>query len=244
MISKANSFLGGLFMRFRWNYFSILLLFQYSGISVGTVHKKDVMKASIMVERDLKWAVILAFDVKVDKDAQRFATEVGVRIFTSEIIYHLQQKMEEYVEELMKDNRRKHRDQAVFPVKLTILPDMVFNKRAPIVMGVRVEAGLLREGTPICVPTRDNICLGRVFSIESNHKTVPEARTGQEVCVRIDPLESEAPKLFGRHFDHTDTLISKISRESIDIVKEFFRNDLNKEDWKLMVELKKYLSIL
>ncbi|BHF58696.1 Translation Initiation Factor 5B [Sparganum proliferum] len=215
-----------------------------SGISVGTVHKKDVMKASIMVERDLKWAVILAFDVKVDKDAQRFANEVGVRIFTSEIIYHLQQKMEEYVEELMKDNRRKHRDQAVFPVKLSILPDMVFNKRAPIVMGVRVEAGLLREGTPICVPTRDNICLGRVFSIESNHKTVPEARTGQEVCVRIDPLEGEAPKLFGRHFDQTDTLISKISRESIDIVKEFFRNDLNKEDWKLMVELKKYLSIL
>lgn len=215
-----------------------------SGISVGTVHKKDVMKASIMVERDLKWAVILAFDVKVDKDAQRFANEVGVRIFTSEIIYHLQQKMEEYVEELMKDNRRKHRDQAVFPVKLSILPDMVFNKRAPIVMGVRVEAGLLREGTPICVPTRENICLGRVFSIESNHKTVPEARTGQEVCVRIDPLEGEAPKLFGRHFDQTDTLISKISRESIDIVKEFFRNDLNKEDWKLMVELKKYLSIL
>lgn len=55
------------------------------------------MKASVMVDRDQKWAVILAFDVKVDKDAQKFATEVGVKIFTSEIIYHLQAKMEEYV---------------------------------------------------------------------------------------------------------------------------------------------------
>ncbi len=64
---------------------------------MGTVHRKDVMKASIMVERDLKWAVILAFDVKVDKDAQKMANEVGVQIFTANIIYHLQTRMEEYV---------------------------------------------------------------------------------------------------------------------------------------------------
>lgn len=50
-----------------------------------------------MVERDKKWAVILAFDVKVDKDAQKMANEVGVQIFTANIIYHLQTRMEEYV---------------------------------------------------------------------------------------------------------------------------------------------------
>ncbi|VDM33916.1 unnamed protein product [Hydatigera taeniaeformis] len=216
----------------------------YSGISIGTVHKKDVMKASIMVERDRKWAVILAFDVKIDKDAQKMANEVGVQIFTANIIYHLQLRMEEYVEALMKENRRKHANQAVFPVKLRILPDMVFNKRAPIVIGVHVEAGLLREGTPICVPSRDNALLGRVFSIEFNHKAIQEARTGQEVCIRIDPVEGEAPKLYGRHFDHTDLLISKVSRDSIDVVKDFYRNDLNKEDWKLMAELKEMLSII
>lgn len=55
------------------------------------------MKASIMVDRDKKWAVILAFDVKVDKDAQKMANEVGVQIFTANIIYHLQTRMEEYV---------------------------------------------------------------------------------------------------------------------------------------------------
>lgn len=111
----------------------------------------------------------------------------------------------------MKDNRKKHKDQAVFPVRLSIMPDMIFNKRAPIVMGVRVEAGLLREGTPICVPSKDNIVIGRVASIESNHKNVPEARIGLEVCVRIEPTDGEAPKLFGRHFDHTDPLISKVN---------------------------------
>lgn len=61
------------------------------------MHKKDVMKASIMVERDQKWAVIMAFDVKIDKDAQKMADEVGVTIFSANIIYHLQSRMEEYV---------------------------------------------------------------------------------------------------------------------------------------------------
>lgn len=215
----------------------------YSGINIGTVHKKDVMKASVMVEREPKWAVILAFDVKIDKDAQKLATELGVRIFCSEIIYRLQTQMEEYVEDLKRGNRRRHRDLAVYPCKLRILPDMVFNKRAPIVVGVHVEAGVLREHTPICVPSRECVQLGRIFSIESNHKPVQEARTGQEVCIRIDPVDGETPKLYGRHFDHNDLLVSKISRESIDVMKEHFRSDLTKEDWRLMVELKKLLDI-
>lgn len=32
---------------------------------------------------------MLCFDVKIDKEAQQYADEVGVRIFTAEIIYHL-----------------------------------------------------------------------------------------------------------------------------------------------------------
>ncbi|KAF7255587.1 hypothetical protein EG68_07913 [Paragonimus skrjabini miyazakii] len=215
----------------------------YSGISIGTVHKKDVMKSSVMVEREPKWAVILAFDVKVDKDAQKLAAELKVKIFTSEIIYRLQTQMEEYIDDLKRGNRQKHRDLAIYPCKLRILPDMVFNKRAPIVVGVHVEAGVVRERTPLCVPSKDCIHLGRVYSIESNHKPVEEARTGQEVCIRIDPLDGETPKLYGRHFDHNDLLVSKISRESIDVMKEHFRSDLNKEDWRLMVELKKLLDI-
>ncbi|TGZ59863.1 hypothetical protein CRM22_008852 [Opisthorchis felineus] len=215
----------------------------YAGINIGTVHKKDVMKASVMVEREPKWAVILAFDVKIDRDAQKLAADLNVRIFTSEIIYRLQTQMEEYIEDLKRGNRRKHRDLAVYPCKLRILPDMVFNKRAPIVVGVHIEAGVLRENTPICVPSRECVHLGRVFSIEFNHKPLQEARTGQEVCIRIDPLDGETPKLYGRHFDHNDLLVSKISRESIDVMKEHFRSDLTKEDWRLMVELKKLLDI-
>ena len=31
----------------------------------------------------------------------------------------------------------------------------IFNSRDPIVMGVMVEAGIVKEGTPLCVPSKD-----------------------------------------------------------------------------------------
>jgi hypothetical protein len=49
---------------------------------------------------------------------------------------------------------------------------------------------------------------------------------------------------YGRHFDHTDELVSHISRTSIDLVKEFFRDELSKDDWLLMVKLKKLFEIV
>ena len=81
-------------------------------------------------------------------------------------------------------------------------------------------------------------------SIEINHKQIESARKGQEVCIKIEHCSSDGPKLYGRHFDHTDLLVSKITRESIDACKEYFRDDLIKTDWQLMIELKKIFEII
>jgi hypothetical protein len=52
-----------------------------AGINIGPVHRKDVMRCATMLERAPELAVILCFDVAVDKDAERQAEELGVRIF-------------------------------------------------------------------------------------------------------------------------------------------------------------------
>lgn len=36
-----------------------------------------------------------------------------------------------------------------------VLPQFVFNSRDPIVCGVMIEAGIVKEGTPICVPSKE-----------------------------------------------------------------------------------------
>jgi translation initiation factor 5B len=52
-----------------------------SGINIGPVHKKDIIRCSAMLEKAKELACVLAFDVEVDKEAERLATEQGIRIF-------------------------------------------------------------------------------------------------------------------------------------------------------------------
>uniref|UniRef100_A0A8B9I5U0 Eukaryotic translation initiation factor 5B n=1 Tax=Anser brachyrhynchus TaxID=132585 RepID=A0A8B9I5U0_9AVES len=216
----------------------------YAGINIGPVHKKDVMKASVMLEHDPQYAVILAFDVRIERDAQEMADSLGVRIFSAEIIYHLFDAFTKYRQDYKKQKQEEFKHIAVFPCKMKILPQFIFNSRDPIVMGVVVEAGQVKQGTPMCVPSKNFVEIGIVTSIEINHKPVEVAKKGQEVCVKIEPIPGESPKMYGRHFEATDILVSKISRQSIDALKDWFRDEMQKSDWQLIVELKKVFEII
>ena len=56
--------------------------------------------------------------------------------------------------------------------------------------------------------------IGILTSIQNNNKEVDVARKGDEVCVKIDPVPGEAPKMFGRHFDEKDFLVSKVNNSN------------------------------
>ena len=48
---------------------------------------------------------------------------------------------------------------------------------------------------------------------------------------------------YGRHFDDTNQIASILNRDSIDALKQYFKDDLNKDDWKLVIQLKKMFGI-
>lgn len=102
-----------------------------------------------------RFAVILAFDVKVEHEAQTMADSLGVRIFTADIIYHLFDSFTKYRDDFKKQKREEFKHIAVFPCKLRIMPQYIFNSRDPIVVGVIVEAGFLKDGTLLCVPSKE-----------------------------------------------------------------------------------------
>ncbi|GMJ03682.1 hypothetical protein HRI_004037400 [Hibiscus trionum] len=215
-----------------------------SGIGIGPVHKKDIMKASVMLERKKEYATILAFDVKVTPEARELADELGVRIFLADIIYHLFDQFKAYIDGLKEERKREAADEAVFPCVLKILPNCIFNKKDPIVLGVDILEGILRIGTPICIPQREFIDIGRIASIENNHKPVDSAKKGQKVAIKIvgsNPEEQQ--KMYGRHFELEDELVSHISRRSIDILKANYRDDLTLDEWRLVQRLKVLFKI-
>lgn len=44
----------------------------------------------------------------------------------------------------------------------------------------------MQVGTPLCIPTKDGIDLGRIASLELNHKSVQTARAGDSVAMKIE----------------------------------------------------------
>ncbi|KAJ0441116.1 putative protein-synthesizing GTPase [Helianthus annuus] len=215
-----------------------------SGIGIGPVHKKDVMKASVMLEKKKEYATILAFDVKVTPEARELADDIGVKIFIADIIYHLFDQFKAYIDNLKEEKKREAAEDAVFPCVLQIMPNCVFNKKDPIILGVDVIEGILKIGTPICIPQRDFIDIGRISSIENNHKPVDYAKKGQKVAIKITGSNAEEQqKMFGRHFEMEDELVSHITRNSIDVLKANYRDELSNEEWKLVVKLKHLFKI-
>ena len=87
------------------------------------------------------------------------------------------------------------------------------------------------------------LTLGRIGSIELDRKPVDSAKRGQQVAIRITPTSFTQNQFqVGRQFDENDELVSKLTRESIDLLKEFHRADMEKKDWLLVIKLKKQLG--
>jgi translation initiation factor 5B len=219
-----------------------------SQVAIGEVRLIDVRKASTSLEKKHKeYAVILAFDVKVSPEAQAEADHLGIKIMTAEIIYHLFDQFTAYINQYRNAQRQAAltSNDAVFPCLIEIIPEFVFNKKTQLVFGVKILDGSLRLGTPLCVPDKQNYEIGRVVSIEKDHKAVEKANKGESVAIKIDTANSPNPTAtFGRHFDHTNKLASVISRKTIDSLKEFFKDQMKKDDWLLVVQLKQMFNII
>jgi translation initiation factor 5B len=138
-----------------------------ANVGIGPVYKRDVMQCGTMLEKAPDYAVMLCFDVKVDKEAQQYADDQGIKIFTADIIYHLFDAFTKHMDELIEKKKEESKLLAVFPCVLA--PVAVFNKTAPIVIGVDVVEGQLKINTPLAAvktnPTtgvKEIISIGRV----------------------------------------------------------------------------------
>lgn len=220
-------------------------------VSIGTVFKRDVMRATTMLEKAPEYAIMLCFDVKIDREAEEYARENKIKLFRADIIYHLFDAFTAYQKQLLEQRKKDKMHEAVYPCVLRTI--QVINKRNPMIVGVDIVEGGLRVGTPITVVKNDPatgekliLPLGRVVSLEVNHKTVDSVRKGQAnagVAMRLDSGGSNPPT-WGRHIDEKDPLYSHITRASIDVLKDpAFRDTVVRDDWLLIKNLKPIFGI-
>ena len=146
------------------------------------------------------------FDVTVDKEAERLAEEMGMDYVptlykgffdsyprNSGYYFHIFDSFKAYNEEITEAKRKDAAPQAVWPCRLKIITASC--KREPIILGIDFR------------PQPDF-----VGQIVKNLKRVV-------VAVKIEHAVYQSAKVFGRHFDEKDEILSHVTRRSIDVLK-------------------------
>eukprot|EP00918_Siedleckia_nematoides_P093772 GHVU01205856.1.p1 GENE.GHVU01205856.1~~GHVU01205856.1.p1 ORF type:complete len:280 (-),score=78.91 GHVU01205856.1:300-1016(-) len=213
-------------------------------VDIGTVRESDVKSAAIMREKGRpEYAVIMAFDVKTDPEATRRAEALQVRILSAEIIYHLFDFFKAFRKEMAEEKKRLRAKEAVWPCRLQIIPEYIFNKKDPLVFGVKVVEGAVKVGTPLVCPKKGHLLVGAVQSIEYKKASVDKGTEGQEVCLKV---QGDANITFGRQIDENEVLESRVSFDSYECLREVFADELSDKEKKLAKSLvnSQYMSQL
>jgi translation initiation factor 5B len=222
-----------------------------SGFDIGTVHKASVtMAATQLAKAKPEYALILAFDVKVDAAAQKEADAAGVSIFAEDVIYHLHDKAVEHFKKVRDDQRSTHKP--VFPCSLKFSKEgtrnRIFHASDPILIGVIVTQGTLHVGTPLIsfFPGKSIhlMNLGTVLSIKLGNDFLKSAKKDQEVSITIGRGNlSTKPELTEKNTQPEKNLevqfLSKMSGFDADFLLENFKEDLTDDDTKLISAFKK-----
>ncbi|KAG6419955.1 hypothetical protein SASPL_116469 [Salvia splendens] len=209
------------------------------GMSIGPVHKKDVMRASATLEKKRECAAILALGVEVTPEASQLAHQLGVKIFTCDDIRGLLLQFKshlDYMDKILVP---------VFPCVLKIMPTVIMRTKYPIVLDVYVVEGIAKIGKPICVPGREFVEIGRIVYIQDDeHRVVDYAMKGQRVTINIlGSNPEELQKMFGRDFEMKDELVSKITPDSVYALRKQYMGDLSTEDNTLLFKMKQLFKI-
>lgn len=208
--------------------------------SMGTIQKRHLYPTVAMKRKNPRLGVVLAFDVDIADTARELAQAEGIKIIFAKVIYHLFDQFTAYLRDYDENELRRLRNEVIFPVQLKITGD-AFHAVDPIVVPVKVERGQLREGTPLFV-MRDSAPLhvGRVMSMEREHKAVSKVLPGEEVALKISTSGTNIT--FGRHIFESSTLYSQITRPSVNAIKKF-PSELHEDDINLLATLIKTLNL-
>mmetsp|Transcript_30581 Transcript_30581/g.30069 ORF Transcript_30581/g.30069 Transcript_30581/m.30069 type:complete len:112 (+) Transcript_30581:829-1164(+) len=110
-----------------------------------------------------------------------------------------------------------------------------------MLLGMNVLGGVLKVGTPLCCPDKNNLKVGVVTGIQRNKKDVTEARPADGgVSVKINNAKHVHA---GKQFTEANQLASMLNRKSIDALKTYYKDEMTKADWKLVIRLKEVLGV-
>jgi translation initiation factor 5B len=192
---------------------------------IGNITREDFIEGELIQDKYRK--VILAFNIKVDEQTINEAKSFGLKIFSSNIIYRIIDEYKQWIEEEKKKEIEDKLAALPRPVKVRVIPGAIFRSSKPAIFGVDILEGTLKPGIAL---KREGKVIGTVKEIQSEGRTIPQAIKGERVAISIEDA------IVGRNVFENDILVSELSREDIEKLKEVF-DYLREDEKKLLIEI-------
>jgi len=196
---------------------------------VGDVSKRDVTEAVVVKEDEPLYGVVLAFNVKILPDAEKEAKDRRVPIFQHNIIYHLIDEYTKWMKSEKQTRLQEEFQRLVKPGKIQLLPNYVFRKAKPAIVGVEVLAGRIKPRYELI--KEDGSSVGDMMQIQDRGEAVSEANTGMQVAISLNK------PTVGRQIHEKDILYVAVPEEQAKALMTKFQDRLTQDELQALSEL-------
>ena len=188
--------------------------------SIGKVGRRDIRGAE--ASSDPLHRLILGFSTSVLSDAQNEvnSSDSGLKVICSDIIYHILDERERWIEARTAELEEESREKIVYPGRILLLPDHTFRVSKPAVVGVRVLGGRIHIGQRLL---KNGSSVGQIKSIRSGDDSMKEAKQGDEVAVAIDGV------VVGRQVEEEDVLLVDVPESHAKRLRKMSLNAIENE---------------
>jgi len=198
---------------------------------VGDISKRDVMSAVITARDHPEYGAILNFGVKVNEEAEELAATEGIEIFSDPIIYGLVDACLEWHADMVEQVKRAEKGLIKRPTKIKLLPNMVFRKNKPAIVGVEVMSGELHPKDVLL--KENNSRVGTILQIKHDNENIKKATAGMQVAVSI-----RGPTI-GRQLHEEDEVYVDLRAKIGLSIYQNFMDDLTTQEREVFGELEK-----
>jgi translation initiation factor 5B len=204
---------------------ALTTLLQKQGIkikkaSIGNITKKDISEA--VSENEKINRAILGFNVKATEQDPK------VKTILSGVIYKIIDNYKEWSEEEKKKEKETQLEELTRPVRLKIIRGCVFRQSNPCVIGVYVEAGILK--TKVKLMKKDGSKLSYVKSMQKEKETENKVESGNDIAISIPDIVAD------RHIMEDEILYSNLTENEFQELKRL-KGLLKKEEIQVLKEI-------
>jgi len=193
---------------------------------LGNVTKRNVLDAFSMRSSNPYDALIVAFNVGVDPDAEVESAAAGIKIIQSNIIYKIVEDYKEWVEEQKSKELSAAEKALTLPGMIKALPNMCFRVSHPAIFGVDVLSGRIKPS--YLIMNGNGSIVGRIKEIQNEGVSLQEAKKGDSVAISVEDA------VYGRQISAEDILYTYVSDSDESMLRNKFSALLSDEEKDLL----------